>query len=66
MDQELFAPDDSLGITLDLWALAHGFVGLYRAGRFGSDADAMRAAFRKALVRLMRGLQRRDGGKDSR
>jgi AcrR family transcriptional regulator len=65
IEQELFAPDDSLGVTLDLWALAHGFVGLYRAGRFGNDADAMRAAFRKALVRLMRGLQRRQAGKGS-
>lgn len=61
MERELLAPDDSLEVTLDLWALAHGFVGLYRAGRFGNDENAMRAAFRKALKRLLRGLKRRRG-----
>jgi AcrR family transcriptional regulator len=53
----LFRCDDSLEVTRDLWAFAHGYVALFRAGRFGNDRKALRTAFNAGLVRLLKGLR---------
>lgn len=51
---------DSLGITRDLWAFAHGYVGLYRAGRFGTDTIAFQRDFTSGLNRMLQGLANPD------
>ena len=48
--------DDSLEITRDLWAFTHGYVGLYRAGQFGSDTAAFQRTFTSGLNRTLEGL----------
>jgi AcrR family transcriptional regulator len=52
----VFRRDDSLEVTRDLWAFGHGYLALYRAGRFGNDRTALRAAFNSGLARLLKGL----------
>ena len=49
--------DDSLEVSRDLWAIAHGYIALYRAGRFGTDRKALVRAFTVALPRLFAGLR---------
>ncbi len=56
MDAGVLRKDDSLELTLNLWAYAHGLVGLFRAGRFGSDLVAFQRLFDRAITRFLRGL----------
>lgn len=56
MQQRLLAKDNSLEVTLNLWASAHGLVGLYRAGRFDANPDAFLRLFDRAIRRMLSGL----------
>jgi AcrR family transcriptional regulator len=49
--------DDVWEVALELWALAHGYVALYRAGRFNLSEKEFRAHVRRALRRLIHGLK---------
>ena len=49
--------DDKWEIAMDLWAFVHGYVALYRAGRFALDETAFRNFFRRSLRRYIDGLK---------
>ncbi len=46
--------------TMQLWAHAHGYITLYRTGRFDMDKKQFRALNHRA-VRLIEGLAKADG-----
>ena len=48
--------DDVWEIALQLWALAHGYVALYRAGRFALSEEAFLKLCGRALRRLLEGM----------
>jgi AcrR family transcriptional regulator len=48
--------DDVWEVALELWALTHGYVALYRAGRFNLTEKEFRVLVRRALRRLIHGL----------
>jgi AcrR family transcriptional regulator len=43
-------------VTMQLWAHAHGYVTMYRTGRFDMDEKAFRAFYHRAVKRLFQGL----------
>ena len=45
--------DNATDIALAMYGLAHGLVGLHRAGRFGGKDNVMRAFYRRSLERLL-------------
>ena len=49
--------DDKWDVAMDLWAFAHGYVALYRAGRFALDEAAFRSLLRRSFRRFMDGLK---------
>jgi AcrR family transcriptional regulator len=49
--------DDVWEVALELWAHTHGYVALYRAGRFTLTPTQFRALVRRSLRRLIHGLQ---------
>ena len=49
--------DDVWEVALELWAVTHGYVALYRAGRFNLPEKEFRALVRRALRRLIHGLK---------
>jgi len=49
--------DDPYELALAIWAHAHGYVALYRAGRFNLGEDEFRALVRRSLKRLIHGLK---------
>lgn len=49
--------DDVWEIALELWAHAHGYVALYRGGRFHLSEVEFRALVRRSLRRLFYGLK---------
>ena len=51
-----FRKDDPLEVTVDLWAHAHGLIGLYRAGRFGTDVTRFQRLFDRSTKRFIRGM----------
>ena len=53
----LFRRDDSLEVSLDLWAFAHGLIVLSQAGRFQMKPGAFAALYRRSVKRLLRGVQ---------
>ena len=50
--------DDVWDVALALWAHAHGYIALYRAGRFELSDEKFRSFFRRALGKLLHGLNR--------
>jgi len=48
--------DDTWEVAMQLWAPAHGYVTMYRTGRFDMDEQAFRALYHRAVGRLLRGL----------
>jgi AcrR family transcriptional regulator len=48
--------DDTWEVTMQLWAHAHGYVTMYRTGRFDMDEQAFRSFYHRAVRRLLRGL----------
>lgn len=49
--------DDLWEVTLDLWAHAHGYIALYRAGRFNLSHEDFRALLHRSMRRLFHGLK---------
>lgn len=49
--------DDVWEVALDLWAHAHGYIALYRAGRFKLSAEEFKALLHRSMRRLFRGLK---------
>jgi AcrR family transcriptional regulator len=49
--------DDVWEVALELWAVTHGYVTLYRAGRFSLDEREFRALVQRALRRVICGLR---------
>ena len=47
---------DHWEIALELWALAHGYITLYRAGRFHLSEKQFRLLYRRSVRRLFHGL----------
>jgi len=48
--------DDIWEVALALWAHAHGYVALYRAGRFALSEEEFRALFRRSMEKFLSGL----------
>jgi AcrR family transcriptional regulator len=51
--------DDVWEVALELWAHAHGYVALFRAGRFAISEREFRLLYRRSLIRLFDGLKTR-------
>jgi AcrR family transcriptional regulator len=49
--------DDVWEIALDLWAHTHGYLVLYRSGRFNLAPEKFRRLVQRSLRRLLRGLK---------
>ncbi|MGB0123107.1 MAG: TetR/AcrR family transcriptional regulator [Silvibacterium sp.] len=49
--------DDVWEVAFELWAVTHGYVALYRGGRINLTKKQFRALVRRALRRLIRGLE---------
>ena len=50
--------DDAWEIAMGLWAHVHGYVALWRAGRFDLSEDEFRKLVHRSLRRLLHGLSR--------
>jgi AcrR family transcriptional regulator len=50
--------DDVWEIAMELWAHVHGYLALWRAGRFHLSQDEFRKLVHRSLRRLLRGLAR--------
>jgi AcrR family transcriptional regulator len=48
---------DRWEIALQLWAQAHGYISLWRAGRFDLSEKDFRALYHRAVKRLLTGLE---------
>jgi len=57
MRQGLLKKDDLWEVALELWAHVHGYVTLYRAGRFSLSEEQFRRLYRRSLRRLLHGLK---------
>jgi AcrR family transcriptional regulator len=57
MESGYLKRDDVWEIALELWAHAHGYVTLYRGGRFHLSEAEFRALVRRSLRRLIHGLK---------
>ncbi len=49
--------DDPYEVALAIWAHTHGYISLYRAGRFNLTEDQFRALVRRSLRRFIHGLK---------
>ena len=56
MEAGLLRRDDVWEVALEFWAHAHGYITLYRAGRFALSDHQFRLLLRRSLKRLLRGL----------
>ena len=50
--------DDAWEISMELWAHAHGYLALWRAGRFHLSEDEFRKLVHRSIRRLLYGLAR--------
>ncbi len=57
MDAGVLRRGDVWEIALELWALAHGYVTLHGAGRVASSRTQLRALHRRAIRRMLDGLE---------
>jgi AcrR family transcriptional regulator len=57
MESGYLKRDDVWEIALELWAHAHGYVTLYRGGRFHLPEAEFRSLVRRSLRRLIHGLK---------
>jgi AcrR family transcriptional regulator len=53
--------DDPWEVALQLWSLTHGYITLYRAGRFHLDEQQFRDLVHRALKRMLDGLRAQEG-----
>ena len=49
--------DNIWEVALALWAHAHGYVALYRAGRFALSEEEFQSLFRRSMEKFMNGLK---------
>jgi AcrR family transcriptional regulator len=49
--------DDIWEVALALWAHAHGYVALYRAGRFALPEEEFQSLFRRSMEKFLNGLK---------
>ena len=49
--------DDIWEVALALWAHAHGYVALYRAGRFALSKEEFQSLFRRSMEKFLNGLK---------
>ena len=49
--------DDAWEISMELWAHAHGYLMLYRAGRFALSPDEFKQLVHRSIGRLLHGLK---------
>ena len=57
MRQGRLRKDDVWEVALEFWAHAHGYITLYRAGRFSLAEAQFRRLYRRSLRRLLDGLK---------
>jgi AcrR family transcriptional regulator len=57
MESGYLKKDDVWEVALELWAHTHGYVALYRAGRFTLQEDDFRSLVQRSLRRLIHGLK---------
>ena len=57
MSRRKLKRDDPWEIALELWAVAHGYVMLYRAGRFSLSRDDFKKLVQRSIKRLLNGLK---------
>jgi AcrR family transcriptional regulator len=57
MESGEIAHDDVWEVAMEFWALIHGYIALYRAGRFALEEKAFRQLCRRALKRFHNGLK---------
>jgi hypothetical protein len=43
--------------AITIWAEVHGLVTLYRTGRLGADENVFRTIYRRAVERVLKGLE---------
>ena len=56
MRADILREGDPQGVSLTMWAHAHGMVLLFHQGRLGTDAAGFRALFQRSSDRLMAGV----------
>ncbi len=57
IDGGVLREDDVWELAMMLWALVHGYLALYHAGRIGLDEKEFRALCHRALKRLFHGIK---------
>ncbi len=57
MESGYLKKDDVWEVALELWAHTHGYVALYRAGRFTLTQDEFCSLMQRSLKRLIHGLK---------
>lgn len=62
MDAGVLKKDDVWEVAMELWAHAHGYVSLYRGGRFDLAESEFRALVRRSMRRLIYGLKGLESG----
>ena len=60
MQEGALEKDDIWEVTLEIWAHAHGYVALYRAGRFSLAPKDFKELVHRSMRRLFHGLKARD------
>lgn len=60
MAEGVLEKDDIWEVTLELWAHVHGYIALYRAGRFSLTPQDFKELVHRSMRRLYRGLGARD------
>lgn len=57
MEAGYLKQDDVWELAMDLWAHTHGYVALYRGGRFSLPEKEFRALVRRSIRRMIHGLK---------
>jgi AcrR family transcriptional regulator len=57
MEAGYLKQDDVWELAMELWAHTHGYVSLYRGGRFSLPEKEFRALVRRSIRRMLRGLK---------
>jgi AcrR family transcriptional regulator len=60
MEAGALEKDDVWEVTLEMWAHVHGYVALYRAGRFSLPPQGFKELVHRSMRRLFRGLKARE------
>ena len=59
MERGKLKQDDIWEVALQLWAHAHGYVMLYRGGRFNLSQDEFKKLLNRSIRRMLHGLEAR-------